>query len=139
MTNFKALIAAYSLLFIGFTALPSSGNERVQKLDISLKFLAQQPSSENKDSLLAIFGKEAKLERIATGFKFTEGALWHPDGFLLFSDTPANTIYKWTPDHKVEVFRCPAGYPNGNTLDREGRILTAQHDRSLTRTEKDGN
>ena len=52
-------------------------------------------------------------ERIATGFGFTEGPVWHPDGYLLFSDVPGNTIYKWTLDGKLEKFRSPSGFSNG--------------------------
>ncbi|OKH23375.1 SMP-30/gluconolactonase/LRE family protein [Chroogloeocystis siderophila] len=97
-----------------------------------------KPSSGNENELGAIKSGNAQVEKLAGGYKFLEGPLWHPDGFLLFSDTPANTIYKLSSDGKVEVFRRPAGYPNGNTLDREGRLVTAQHDRSVTRTEEDG-
>ena len=61
-------------------------------------------------------------ERIATGFGFTEGPVWHPDGYLLFSDIPGNTIYKWTPDGKVKTFRSPSGHSNGLTFDRQGRL-----------------
>ncbi|MES1022652.1 SMP-30/gluconolactonase/LRE family protein [Gloeocapsa sp. BRSZ] len=97
-----------------------------------------KPSSGNENELGAIKSDNAQVEKLVGGYKFLEGPLWHPDGFLLFSDTPANTIYKLSSNSKVEVFRRPAGYPNGNTLDREGRLVTAQHDRSVTRTEKDG-
>ncbi|MBD2103123.1 SMP-30/gluconolactonase/LRE family protein [Leptolyngbya sp. FACHB-261] len=85
-----------------------------------------------------IRNSETKVETIAVGFEFAEGPVWHPDGFLLFSDTSADTIYRWLPEGKIEIFRCPAGYPNGNTWDRQGRLVTAQHDRRLTRTEPDG-
>ena len=61
------------------------------------------------------------LEQIATGFSFTEGPAWHPDGYLLFSDIPGNTIYKWLPDGSVETFRSPSGHSNGLTFDRQGR------------------
>lgn len=102
-----------------------------------LLLFSAKPSSSNENEL-RIINDHAQVEQIAGGYKFLEGPLWHPDGFLLFSDTPANTIYKLSSDSKVEVFRKPAGYPNGNTLDREGRLVTAQHDRSVTRTEEDG-
>ena len=60
-----------------------------------------------------IMAPDAKVERIATGFMFTEGPVWDQSGFLLFTDIPANTIYKWTPpdegeaERKAEVFRNP--------------------------------
>lgn len=97
-----------------------------------------KPSSSNENELRAIKGDNAQVEKIVEGYKFLEGPLWHSDGFLLFSDTPANTIYKLSSHGKVEVFRRPAGYPNGNTLNREGKLVTAQHDRSVTRTENNG-
>ncbi|GAI05087.1 unnamed protein product [marine sediment metagenome] len=79
------------------------------------------------------------LERIATGFRFTEGPLWHPDGYLLFSDIPANTIYKWVPDGIVETFRSPSGHSNGLTFDRRGRLIACEHsNRRVSRTEPDG-
>jgi len=79
---------------------------------------------------------KAQVEKLSGGFKFIEGPVWDKRGFLLFSDISANTIYKWTPDGQTSIFRHPAGRANGNTLDREGRLITAEHDRRLTRTEK---
>ncbi len=128
MRRFTTLIAIAGLSVAVFAVLPGSG----------FKELVQLPSnSENEDSLQTILDKDAKVEKLAGDFKFTEGPLWHANGFLIFSDTPANTLYKLTPDGKIDKFRSPAGHPNGNTLDREGRLITAQHDRRLTRTEKD--
>jgi gluconolactonase len=76
-----------------------------------------QPSRGNDNGYLrAIISGNAKVEKLSSGFKFTEGPLWDPRGFLLFSDIPADTIYKWTSDGKTSVFRRPAGHPNGNTL-----------------------
>lgn len=78
-------------------------------------------------------------ERIATGFIFTEGPAWHPDGYLLFSDIPANTIYKWTPDGTVDVFRSPSGHANGLVFDRQGRLIACEHsNRRISRTNLDG-
>ncbi len=79
------------------------------------------------------------MEKVAGGFEFTEGPVWVPDGYLLFSDIPASTIYRWTPGSvSAEVFRAPSGRSNGLTLDREGRLLACEHDRRLSRTEGDG-
>ena len=78
-------------------------------------------------------------EEIAAGLEFTEGPVWHPDGYLLFSDIPANTIYKWVPGKKEEVFRKPSGNSNGLTFDRQGRlILCEQGNRRVSRIEKIG-
>lgn len=72
---------------------------------------------------------------LTTGYKFTEGPVWRADGTLLFSDIPANRIYTGTG----HVFREPSGKSNGLTLDREGRLIAAEHaTRRVTRTEKDG-
>ena len=46
----------------------------------------------------------AKIEKLANGFTFTEGPIWMPEGYLLFSDIPENVIRKWTPDGQVSVF-----------------------------------
>jgi gluconolactonase len=100
--------------------------------------MVQQSCGNTYAQTPAIIDSGAKLEKLSDGFKFTEGPVWNPSGFLLFSDIPADTIYKWAPNGKVTVFRRPAGNPNGNTLDKEGRLITAQHNRQLTRTEKNG-
>ena len=78
-------------------------------------------------------------ERVATGFQFTEGPVWHPDGYLLFSDIPADRIYEWSPDGRLEVFRQPSGNSNGLTYDQQGRLIACEHgNRRVTRTETDG-
>ncbi|WP_365973017.1 SMP-30/gluconolactonase/LRE family protein [Moorena sp. SIO4G3] len=93
-----------------------------------------------QNNLGKIIAPNTQVEKVAGGFKFTEGPVWHPDGFLLFSDIPANTIYKWQPEQKNEIFRQPSGNANGNTLDRSGRLVTAEHsNRRLSLTQKDGN
>ncbi|MCF6284236.1 MAG: SMP-30/gluconolactonase/LRE family protein [Candidatus Hydrogenedentes bacterium] len=77
----------------------------------------------------------ASVTQLTTGYKFTEGPVWLADGTLLFSDIPANRIYTGTKD----VFRDPSGNSNGLTLDKEGRLIAAEHsNRRVTRTEKDG-
>ena len=73
------------------------------------------------------------LQRIATGFLFVEGPVWHPLGFLIFSDIPASTLYRWDPGDGVSVFRKPSGRANGNTLDRWGRLISAHHERYVSR------
>jgi gluconolactonase len=98
----------------------------------------QQSWGNNSPSIPGIMDSNAKVEKLSSGLKFTEGPVWNPKGFLLFSDIPADIIYKWTTNGQVSVFRQTAGNPNGNTLDREGQLITAQHNRQLTRTEKNG-
>ncbi len=66
-------------------------------------------------------------EILATGFQFTEGPVWHPDGYLLFSDIPADRIYRWRPEGVVDVWREPSGNSNGLTLDRDNRLVACEH------------
>lgn len=83
----------------------------------------------------------AKVERIATGMRWCEGPVWFGDGrYLLWSDIPNNRIMKWEEETgAVSVFRKPSNNANGNTRDRQGRLLTCEHDaRRVTRTEYDG-
>lgn len=78
-------------------------------------------------------------EVLATGFQFTEGPIWMPDGGLLFSDIPANCIHRWTPEAGVEVWREPSGNSNGLTLDTQNRLIACEHgNRRVSRTETDG-
>jgi gluconolactonase len=81
------------------------------------------------------------IERIAGGCRFTEGPVWFGDTRqLLFSDIPSNRIMRWDEETgAVSVFRRPSNYANGNTRDRQGRLITCEHDsQRLTRTEYDG-
>src|SRR4029079_15189266 len=66
-------------------------------------------------------------EQIATGFQFTEGPVWRPEGYLILSDIPASRMYTWAPDGTVAVWREPSGNFNGLTLDREGRLIACEH------------
>ncbi|MGH7999213.1 MAG: SMP-30/gluconolactonase/LRE family protein, partial [Brasilonema sp.] len=112
---------------------------RIATCSLLLSILTVQQSQGNSvANLQTIMSSNAKLEKLSDGLKFTEGPVWHPLGFLLFSDIPANTIYKWTTDGKISIYRRPAGNPNGNTFDRERRLITAEHNRRLVRTEKNG-
>ena len=83
----------------------------------------------------------AAVERLATGFRWTEGPVWFGDGrYLLFSDIPNNRIMRWLEETgAVSVFRSPSQYSNGHTRDKQGRLVTCEHDtRRVTRTEHDG-
>jgi len=67
-------------------------------------------------------------EVVTSGFRFTEGPIWQPEGFLLFSDIPASIIYKWTPgDPESEVFIEPSGNSNGIKVMPDGTLIVAQH------------
>ncbi|WP_455377230.1 SMP-30/gluconolactonase/LRE family protein [Petrachloros mirabilis] len=105
----------------------------------------------------AIVAPGTQLEKLAGGFLFTEGPVWVPatansSGYLLFSDPNANTIYRWSPEGQVSVFRTKSGYSgfnigeyhqpgsNGLTLDGKGRLTINQHgNRRVVRVEPRGN
>ena len=96
---------------------------------------------ENKtEAFKNLFPKDATVDRVATGFRFTEGPVWFAgQGHLLFSDIPANQILKLAFDGQVMTMRHPSGNANGLTRDRQGRLITCEHsNRRITRTEKDG-
>lgn len=80
------------------------------------------------------------VKQIATGFDWVEGPVWFGDaGCLLFSDIPNNRILRWIPEAGISTYRSPSNYANGNTRDREGRLVTCEHGtRRVTRTEHDG-
>jgi gluconolactonase len=83
----------------------------------------------------------AGLERLASGMRWTEGPVYFGDARqLLWSDTPNNRIMRWDEETgAVGVFRKPSSYANGNTRDRQGRLVTCEHaGRRVTRTEYDG-
>ena len=83
----------------------------------------------------------AKIEKVADGFKWTEGPIWIHSGYLLFAEIPSNRIMKWAPGGGVTLFLHPSGYTgkapfkgpepgsNGMTLDSSGRLTVAGHAR----------
>jgi gluconolactonase len=78
-------------------------------------------------------------QRLATGFVFTEGPLWHPDGFYYFVDVRASMLYRLTPGGAPEVVREKTGGGNGTTFDRQGRLVLCEGDnRRVTRRGADG-
>ena len=83
----------------------------------------------------------ASVERLFTGCRWSEGPVWFGDGrYLLWSDIPNNRILRWDEETgAVSAFRKPSNNANGNTRDRQGRLVTCEHDsRRVTRTEYDG-
>ena len=85
--------------------------------------------------------KLAVIERLATGCRWAEGPVWFGDGrYLLWSDIPNNRIVRWDEaTGTVSDYRRPSDYANGNTRDRQGRLVTCEHGgRRITRTEHDG-
>ncbi|MFD2936821.1 SMP-30/gluconolactonase/LRE family protein [Spirosoma flavum] len=122
------LVAAVNLAFAQTTPFPTIG--QIVRLDPRL------------DKLISA---EAKVEVLASGFVWTEGPIWVKDqAFLLFSDVPQNTIFKWTEKEGVTPFLKPSGYTglgpyseepgsNGLTIDPQGRLIACEHgDRRIT-------
>jgi gluconolactonase len=91
---------------------------------------------------LTVFAQEfatTNVGKIAAGYRFTEGASWSKDGFVVFSDTPNDKLLKWFPGHAAEVFRENANGPSGNAFDALGRLYTCEtRTRRVTRTDKTG-
>jgi len=80
-----------------------------------------------------------EAERLATGFVFTEGPLWHPDGFYYFVDVRASMLYRVTPGRPHEVVREKTGGGNGTTFDLQGRLVLCEGDnRRVVRQAADG-
>lgn len=88
----------------------------------------------------ALLPADAEITKLAGDLMFVEGPVWVDvdGGYLVFSDIPANELKRWDERNGVQTFRAPSGSANGNTLDLEGRLVTAQHDGRVTRTEHDG-
>ncbi len=84
---------------------------------------------------------DARVERLYDGCRWAEGPVYFPAGrFLVWSDIPNDRMLRWDETTgNVGVFRQPAGFSNGNTLDRQGRLVTCEHGtRRVSRTEHDG-
>jgi gluconolactonase len=80
-----------------------------------------------------------EAERLATGFGFTEGPLWHPDGFYYFVDIRRSTLHRLIPGKEPEVVRADTGEGNGTTFDLQGRLILCEGGhRCLTRMSTDG-
>jgi len=99
----------------------------------------------------ALVASDARFEKLADGFQFTEGPVWDPAGALLFSDPNTNVLYRLDGTRGVSVFRRSSGYDgtdvgrlhqpgsNGLAFDPQGRLTVAEHgNRRVTRTEADG-
>ena len=105
-----------------------------------------------QDELKSVIDPAAKIEKLADGFQFTEGPVWHPDGYLLFSDPNANVIYKYDARMgNVSVYMTKTGYTgydigdyhqpgsNGLAIDPSGHLIICQHgNRRIIRDEIKG-
>ena len=82
---------------------------------------------------------QVTVEKVAAGFRFTEGPVWAKDGFLLFSDVPSSRILKLAPGGKPETFRENSPGASGNALDSQGRLYTCEtRARRLIRADRNG-
>lgn len=125
-----ALIAALLLGGSMAFAQATSPTEIETKFDIK-----------NADAFGKLVSKDAKLKKLRGDFKFTEGPVWmpHDGGLLIFSDIPANTLYRWSPQDGFSVFRTPSHNTNGNNADQFERLISAEHgSRTVTVTEREG-
>ena len=133
-----------------FTLTPTPQNMKAITI-AQLSFLSIAASSalrsasdfdvRNEAEFRKIFPPNAKVTTLADGFGFTEGPVWIPrdGGYLVFSDIQKNRLNKWTAKDGITTFREPSRNANGNTLDRQGRLVTAEHSgRRVSRMERDG-
>ena len=115
---------------------PLAGQARIVRLDAAVD---------------TVIPPTAKIEKLAGGFKYTEGPVWHHDGYLLFSDLESDQVYKWMPNGRISVLQETRPYTgkdrtdhfffrsNGLTLDREGKLTICGHgNRRIMRVEKTG-
>jgi gluconolactonase len=90
------------------------------------------------DRFWEVISPQSVIERIGINFEFTEGPAWHPKGYLVFSDIPANTIYKWS-GKKFVSFRDSSNQANGLLFMHGGELLACeQESRSITWLNSEG-
>jgi gluconolactonase len=93
----------------------------------------------NAPAFLELVDEDAELERLGTGFTFTEGPLWNPDGFLLFSDMPGDVRRRWDAENGVTEVANPSNKGNGMTFDLDGKLVVCEHvTSSVVRMDPDG-
>ena len=116
---------------IFYTVILGIGITRVSAADFDIR---------DEAAFRKILPADAKVEKLGGGFRFIEGPVWidKDGGYLVFSDIPANELKKWTPEG-VTTFRNPSQNANGNTIDLQGRLMTAEHSgRRVSLTLDDG-
>jgi hypothetical protein len=138
--NRRNLLAAAGMT-ITATVMPRSAG--AQSFGFKPNQRYPDPSIEILDpSFLKYRLYSSTVEQVATGMRWCEGPAYFPEeGYLLFSDIPNNRIMKYSEkDGSLTVFRSPSNFANGNTRDRQGRLVTCEHSvtRRITRTEKNG-
>jgi gluconolactonase len=144
-TILLSAIAVIGLSVLVATACKSAGGSHANDGGTETDSVAEAsstivPTIERLDPALdLIVLPHAPLEKVATGFTWTEGPVWIQPGYLMFADIPSNSIRKWMPRAGVSIFMQPSGYQgsapyggpepgsNGMTLDRAGRLTVAGH------------
>lgn len=135
------------ILLAAFLLLIACNNENDEGMNEKMNYQTTGAIERIDAALDSIISPDAKIEIIAEGFEWSEGPLWVEQyKMLLFSDVPANTIYKWTEEKGKEVYLKPSGYTdsipsnckepgsNGLVLDSEGNLVLCQHgDRRMAR------
>jgi gluconolactonase len=93
----------------------------------------------NAPAFLELVDEDAELEQLGTGFTFTEGPIWNPDGYLLFSDMPGDVRRRWDEQSGVQEVANPSNKGNGMTIDHDGRLIVCEHvTSSVVRIDPDG-
>ena len=93
----------------------------------------------NAPAMRELVDENAEVERLGTGFTFTEGPLWNPSGYLLFSDMPGDVRRRWDEQHGVSEVANPSNKGNGMTWDNDGRLIVCEHvTSSVVRMDPDG-
>jgi gluconolactonase len=93
----------------------------------------------NSPAFLELVDEDAELEQLGTGFTFTEGPIWNPEGYLLFSDMPGDVRRRWDEQSGVQEVANPSNKGNGMTIDHDGRLIVCEHvTSSVVRMDPDG-
>src|ERR687885_1397862 len=97
------------------------------------------PVRVNAPAFRELVDDRVELERLGTGFTFTEGPIWNPEGYLLFSDMPGDTRRRWDEQSGVTEVAKPSNKGNGMTIENEGRLVVCEHaTSSVVRMDPDG-
>ncbi|MCL4178467.1 MAG: SMP-30/gluconolactonase/LRE family protein [Verrucomicrobia bacterium] len=150
MHRFACSVTAGVLLALCLTACRSTSKPAPPPLPAAESYPAVGSIERLDPRLDLLIAPGTPIEKLAEGFDWSEGPVWVPHGnYLLFSDVPRNTVYKWAEGGEATVFLRPSGYTgprnrggepgsNGLLLDPEGRLVLCQHgDRRMARLEPD--
>jgi gluconolactonase len=124
-----------------FLRTPSTHAIASAAIDVTMKSETVPAVFEVIDERFTVVRGDSRIERLFEGCRWAEGPVYVPAGrYVVWSDIPNDRMLRWDEmSGNVGLFRDPAGYSNGNTLDREGRLVTCEHgNRRVTRTEHDG-